>query len=365
MASDRLSPIRSLSNAKISQKVLQAYMEHTTKDELDAAKRDEPVMVIMAGCPGVGKTSQAKRFIRSEINMDYRDFFNISLDGILENVASYRTTTKALYDKFEESNHPFTEEEKLLILTEVSLASILAKQENLKMPYTEARVSFKIENPGQKAPAPPRKKKSDPVVEEYPTLIDRRMEALQYAIQKGYNILYDVTFSTRNIIEDDLLSSLSASKKRYRIYVLLITSTPEQIRKQLKKRHAEMLSGPNPYIRAIPPQLVWKFIKDNKDGFDMYKDMYQGMTSKHVAGFTFIEIENKPHASPHVSPHVSPQTLSHASPHASPHVSPNVLSNALSHLSLKSSPTKRRTHRSKSVPRRSTQKRENSPSINY
>jgi hypothetical protein len=316
------SPIHSLSNAKIHQKVLEAYMEHTTKQELDDAKRDEPVMVIMAGCPGVGKTSQAKRFVKSEIGMEYREFFNISLDGILENVASYRTTTKAIHDKFEASHHPFTEEEKLLILTEVSLAAILAKQEDLKMPYTEERITYKIENPGQKAPPPRRKKKSDPVVEEFPTLVDRRMEALQYAIHEGYNILYDVTFGKRNIIEEDLLPSLSASKKRYRIYVLLITSTPEQIRKQLKKRHAEMLSGPNPYLRAIPPQMVEKFIEDNKEGFDAYHEMYADMKSKHVAGVTFIEIENKPHASPHASP------------------------------------TKRRSYRSKSVPRRSTQKKE-------
>jgi hypothetical protein len=167
------------------------------------------------------------------------------------------------------------------------------------------------------------------------------MEALQYAIHKGYNILYDVTFSKRNIIEEDLLASLSSSKKRYRIYVLLITSTPEQIRKQLKKRHAEMLSGPNPYLRAIPPQLVEKFIEDNKEGFDTYREIYEGMTSKHVASFTFMEIENKPHASP------------------------NALSHALSHLSLQSSPTKRRSYRSKSVTRHSTQKREHSRPRSY
>ena len=303
----KYSPIHSLSNATIDKKVLQAFMEHTSKQELDAAKTEKPVMIIMAGCPGVGKTSQAKRFVKSEIGIEYRDFFNISLDGILENVAAYRTTTKALHNKLEASNHPFTEEEKLLILSEVSLATILAKQEDLKLPYTEGRITYKIENPGQKAPAPPRKKKGDPV-EEFPTLLDRRMEALEYAIHEGYNILYDVTFGKRNIIEEDILASLSASKKPYQIYVLLITSTPDQIRKQLKKRHAEMLSGPNPYLRAIPPQLVEKFIEDNKDGFDTYREMYEGMTSKHVAGFTFMEIENKPH-----SPKVSPRALPKAS----------------------------------------------------
>jgi len=316
------SPIHSLSNAKIHQKVLQAYMEHTTKDELDSAKRDEPVMVIMAGCPGVGKTSQAKRFMKSEMGMEYRDFFNISLDGILENVATYRTTTKTLYDKIQASNHPFTEEEKLLILSEVSVATILAKHENLKLPYTEERVAYKIDHPGQKAPPPRRKKKSDPVVEEFPTLIDRRMEALQYAIHEGYNILYDVTFGKRNIIEEDLLTSLTASKKKYRIYVLLITSTPEQIRKQLKKRHAEMLSGPNPYLRAVPSQMVEKFIEDNKEGFDSYREMYADMRSKHVAGVTFIEIENKPHASPKKrrsyrsksAPHSTRKRRSHSRP---------------------------------------------------
>ena len=318
------SPIHSLSNAAIHQKVLQAYMEHTTKEELDAAKTKEPVMIIMAGCPGVGKTSQAKRFLKSEMEMEYRDFFNISLDGILENVAAYRTTTKGLYNKFEASNHPFTEEEKLLILSEVTVASILATQEDLKLPYTEERITYKIENPGQKAPPPRRKKKSDPVVEEFPTLLDRRMEALEYAIHQGYNILYDVTFGKRNIIEEDLLTRLRASKRPYRIYVLLITSTPEQIRKQLKKRHAEMLSGPNPYLRAIPPQMVEKFIEDNKDGFDSYREMYADMKSKHVAGFTFIEIENKPHSPslkkrlqrPKSAPHSTRKRRSPSRPHS-------------------------------------------------
>ena len=45
-----------------------------------------------------------------------------------------------------------------------------------------------------------------------------------------------------------------------------MTSTEEQIRKQLKHRHHQMIK--EGYIRAIGPKLTKKFIKENQVGMD-------------------------------------------------------------------------------------------------
>jgi hypothetical protein len=265
------TPIRitSLHNAQIEKKINDIFSHGKTLQQLQPPIGEKPILIIIGGCPGVGKTSQARHFIR-KLGYNYNDFYNISLDGIVENVTPYRIATKIIYDALKEKrgNAPLTEDD-LAMLSEVYLGTIMSKKRGLNLSHIVHSILYKIET-GQKMEAKKTKKKVEEVEETFPNLIERRKEALHHAMENGLNIIYDTTFSKTNIIQRDMPATIN----KYDVHVLLITSSENQIRKQLEMRHREMISGPDPFIRAIPPKLIKMFIEDNKNGFQQLQSMY-------------------------------------------------------------------------------------------
>jgi hypothetical protein len=63
-----------------------------------------------------------------------------------------------------------------------------------------------------------------------------------------------------------------------------------------------MLEEADPYIRAVPPKMVARFIEDNKVGFDKAREYFEAATYERNTpesfynknDFTFIEIDNPP-----------------------------------------------------------------------
>jgi replication-associated recombination protein RarA len=54
--------------------------------------------MILWGPPGVGKTSKSNEIIKKELGLSYDDFYNISLDSLVERVKPYRKASKRLYN---------------------------------------------------------------------------------------------------------------------------------------------------------------------------------------------------------------------------------------------------------------------------
>jgi hypothetical protein len=268
--------ISSLQNEDILQKIIHIFSNGKSMRQLQPAEGERPQLFIVGGSPGVGKTSQIGQIIR-KMGYDPNAFYNVSLDSIVENVKPYRIATKIIYDdlKSRRGNDPLTDKD-LALLSEIYLGTITSKREMMYLTHTVHRLLDKIEQGDAEKKSVKAKKKED-VYDAFPTLIDRRLEALEEGIKHGVNIIYDVTFQGRtNVVARDLMPILNKYAEmghpKYEIYVLLISSTPQRIRRQLHMRHEEMLAGPNAYIRAIPPHMIERYIEENYKGYEKIQE---------------------------------------------------------------------------------------------
>jgi hypothetical protein len=297
----------SLENAQNITKIAKIFANHKSNYEL----RPNPHLVIVAGAPGVGKTTKSAEIIKKQLGLNYNDFYNISLDSLVERVEPYRKVTKRLYNTLK-NKKAMTEEPELTeknfgILSEVYLPSIMSNRTNFSLSQTEQSKIAKIMALGnENATEALKKKKTPPKVPKsgLKSLRDMRIEGLIYGVMNGFNILYDTTLtSTTNIIKRDIMPVLEINKEvKYKITVILVTANIENIQNRIKGRHNKMLLEADPYIRAINPKLTFIFVKDNKEGFDIAEEYFNSdkyktevrSTFYSPSDFKFIEVENPP-----------------------------------------------------------------------
>ena len=81
----------------ILEKIVHIFSNGKPMSQLKPAEGERSQLFIVGGSPGVGKTSQIGHIIQK---MGYHPnaFYNVSLDGIVENVQPYRIATKIIYD---------------------------------------------------------------------------------------------------------------------------------------------------------------------------------------------------------------------------------------------------------------------------
>jgi GTPase SAR1 family protein len=302
-----LAPVvfKTLENAQNVEKIVKVF----AKDKPNYELKPNPYFVIVVGAPGVGKTTKTQEIIKKELGLDYDDFYNISLDSIVERVEPYRKTTKLLYNtlKAKKANlrSPELNESNFGLLSEVYLPTIMSNKINFSVGKTEAAKLEKINALGNAAKLEAlKKRKSGP--KEEPTglkhLNDMRKEGLIYGVMNGLNIIYDTTLNTKtNIISKNIMPILEMNKEvKYKIVVILVTAEVKNIQNRIKGRHNKMLSEADPYIRAINPKLTAMFVKDNKEGFDIANKYFKSNTYKsekpdtfyNLDSFKFIEVEN-------------------------------------------------------------------------
>ena len=314
--------------------------------QLQPAEGERPLLFIVGGSPGVGKTSQIGQIIR-KMDHDPNAFYNVSLDSIVENVKPYRIATKLIYDdlKSRRGNDPLTDKDLAL------LSEITSKREMMYLTHTVHRLLDKIEQ-GNAEKKPVKAKKKDDVYEAFPTLIDRRLEGLEEGIKHGVNIIYDVTFQGRtNVVARDLMPILNKYAEmghlKYDIHVILLSSTPQRIRRQLHMRHEEMLAGPDAFIRAIPPRMIERYIEENQVGYyKIQEDARKADGQYEPSDFHFKRVanfaneNNERESSPRRSVRKHRSSLSHRSPRSSRSARSHHLSR--SHHSFRSSHTQKR-----------------------
>jgi len=120
--------IHNINNEDLMDKIIDIFSHGKSIEELQAPAGTRPQFIILAGAPGVGKTTQAARIL-ADMGYDYNQFYNVSLDGIVENVSLYRAATKQIYDalRAKRGNAPLTEDD-IGILSEVYLGTIMSKE---------------------------------------------------------------------------------------------------------------------------------------------------------------------------------------------------------------------------------------------
>jgi pantothenate kinase-related protein Tda10 len=104
-----------------------------SKNQPEYTLKPNPLLVILIGSPGVGKTTKAKEFIKRELDAEYEHFYNISLDSLIERVRPYRKVTRNLHATIKniKSNSNLTNEN-YKNLSEVYLTTIMSKKEEFQ-----------------------------------------------------------------------------------------------------------------------------------------------------------------------------------------------------------------------------------------
>jgi GTPase SAR1 family protein len=298
-----------LENAQNIKKIAKIFANNKPNYEL----KPNPYFVIIVGAPGVGKTTKSQQIIKKELGLNYDDFYNISLDSLVERVKPYRNITKRLYNTLKakkiELGTPELNEKNLAVLSEVYLPTIMSNKSNFALNKTEKAKLAKIEVLGNEKAAEALKKIKTVSIKELPSdlkhLNDMRKEGLKYGINHGLNIIYDTTLrESKNIIKDDIMSILETNNEiKYKIIVILVTADIKNIKNRIKGRHNKMLSNNDPYIRAINPKLTEMFVRENKEGFNIAKTYFKSNKYKNDKpttlyesdDFTFIEVKNPHH----------------------------------------------------------------------
>jgi hypothetical protein len=262
--------------------------------------QEDPLFVFVIGSPGVGKTTQTRRYF-GEL---YDSMYNISLDTIVENIKPYRNATIKAKNNVErikkEKGFPSNlENENYADLSTMYLQVIRSEEpiysskaeydrviKKINKKYTQKALNASnasIINASKAVKAKPRKTQGGSLL----TILD---EAIVEGIKRSYHILYDTTFATDskgNINKfDKVLEWIIQSKILYQIIILHITASPETIQRRLKGRHTQMAH--EGFLRAIHPKLIPKFVEENKKCYNILKDAYEGNPL-----FSFEEISNE------------------------------------------------------------------------
>lgn len=300
-----------LDNAQNIEKVSKIF----AKDKPNYELKPNPHFVIVIGAPGVGKTTKSAEIIEKELELNYEDFYNISLDSLIERVKPYRLSTKRLYNTLKAKKESLgiseLNEKDFGILSEMYLPTIMSNKSNFSIKSSEEAKLAKITAMGTALEAlealealKKRKPSSKDSFSGLKHLNDLRKDGLIYGVMNGLNIIYDTTLTkSKDKIKLDIMPILEMNKEvKYKIIVILVTAEVKNIKNRIKDRHTKMLKENDPYIRAINPNLTKMFIKDNKEGFDNAKKYFESKSYKvenpltfyNENNFKFIEINNPP-----------------------------------------------------------------------
>jgi hypothetical protein len=316
MASGGPITFEKLENAQNVGRVISVYSDGKPLYDL----KPYPILVIVAGAPGVGKTSKIREILKRKLDFDYNRFVNISLDALVERVKPYRAATKRVYNTLK-SKHAAAENltnDEYAILSEFYLpVAQQAVESNFRVPQTETRILSKIDALATSVASKPTTRRStakksaaatnENAIKKLKTLNEMRQEAFKEAVKNGLNIIYDTTLRPNTakteeaVIKRDILPVLNDNPdKKYKVLVILVKAEEDEIKERIRGRHKEMLAENNSYVRAINPKLTKMFLEQNKEGFDLFKKYIKdGAFEKEypksiysVKDFAFAEIKN-------------------------------------------------------------------------
>jgi dephospho-CoA kinase len=256
---------KTLENAQNIEKIIKIFSHNTPKEELQS---NTPTLIILVGSPGVGKTTKSRQFLNA-IHMDSDNFYNVSLDSIVEHVKPYREITKELYDILvNERGSNKLSNNNTRLLSNIYLQTIKSKRSNLGQSLIGKSIIDKIIGETTN-------RKLKPFKSTLKSLNELKEEGLIYGIKNNYNIIYDTTLnSKKDKIKEDIMPLLEKyADTTYNIITILVEAPVEDIKQRIKKRHDNMLK--EGYIRSIGLSLVEKFVKENKEGFIKAKKYFE------------------------------------------------------------------------------------------
>jgi|LauGreDrversion4_2_1035121.scaffolds.fasta_scaffold142115_2 dephospho-CoA kinase len=278
---------------------------------------DNPTIMILAGSPGVGKTTSAKKLIPQILGDKYKydNFYNISLDSLVERVKPYREVTHSLYKEITKYKGKLNNNNTALLST-IYLNTIMSTSQNFNLGNTRKKVISKIRGYNIHRNKTIRNK-------DILSLNKWRNQGLDYAIKNGLNILYDTTLQPKtDVIKRDIVPLLHKYTKnehtnKYTVIIVLVEADEETIKERIRGRHKSMLEEKTPYIRAVSIPIVKQFIEMNEEGFNKALKDYNNNdyithgtnNSKYNSSdFTFYKVQNIKNKEPIIEKVISPDT---------------------------------------------------------
>ena len=136
--------IHSLEDAQNIEKISKIFSHSRHISHFKPSSSERPILIIIAGSPGVGKTKQLQHFLKLQ-GFDSDRFYQVSLDSLVEHVSAYRTATVQLYDKLllSKKGQPLDDKD-YGTLGSVYSTMISSKKSDFGLPEAIERISEKI-----------------------------------------------------------------------------------------------------------------------------------------------------------------------------------------------------------------------------
>ena len=223
-------------------------------DRAEPPQGTEPTFMFMVGIPGVGKSTGHVKAMETGLLPADGNYATVNLDSLLENLLPFRAASSMAH---------LLRQKHADLVRFASLPGYMSKKENLGM--------FKWYDEGRDALAaavePNIMANMNRVREAYrpytgmetdSNLIAINDAAIERAIHKGVNIVYETTFSLRakdNKVAkfEEIMATIKASKQPYRVVVYFIHSDPGAVAFRVGARQEYgMPASPYPFYRYVP-----------------------------------------------------------------------------------------------------------------
>jgi len=245
----------------------------------------EPTFLFLVGAPGSGKSSGHARAIDAGI-LPSGNYATINLDTLLESLTPFRAASSMAH--FLKRN-PNTRN----LVQFASIGAYGTRKENLGLFnwYDEAHPALEQADPSTIQQFNRIRAQFAPLKDQEASdrLMDINEAAIQRAIDKGINIVYETTLylaKDQKVHKVDALMKLLKNTP-YRVVFYHITGPIEDIVQRISNRQEhETPQEPYPFYRYVPPKLVANFIQQTKTAYDFLRTKYENAA-------TFKEFENK------------------------------------------------------------------------
>lgn len=276
-----MSNFTSLHNAQNINAIIHIF----AKKPITELQSPTPYCIVLVGAPGVGKTTQASKYLR-EMGLEYDNFYHVSLDSLVEKVKPYRNTTFRVYKQLTSNN--------IGLLNSIYLQTIKSHNKNFSLKATK---NSRIKQIKTKQSGGTKRKRSikRSIKQNTPlkSLMELREEGFKHGVMNHVNIIYDTTLSiSKDKIRTDIMPIIEMSPVKYKIIVILVTADEDIIKNRIEKRQRNMIS--KQYIRSVNPKAITKLISQNEEAFEKSKKYFKSnnMGIYTPDDFEFIKIDN-------------------------------------------------------------------------
>lgn len=244
---------------------------------IDGAQPSEhPTFLFLVGAPGSGKSSGHARAFDAGI-LSPGDYATINMDTLLESLVPFRAASSMAH--FLKRN-PKTKE----FVRFASIGAYGTRKENLGLFkwYDEAHSALEEIDPTTIRAFNRVRAEFAPLQDQEAEtrLLDINEAALQRAIKKRINVVYETTLSlTKDGRVNKVDSLMHLLKQRpYRVVFYHVTGTPEDVVQRIRARQEHGApQDPYPFYRYVPtnPERVAEMIRGTKEAFDTVRAQYE------------------------------------------------------------------------------------------